>query len=63
MKELQSYISDNKIFSVRKQCKLLDVSRSNIYYGAVGESEENLRAMRLMDEEFLEHPTHGVLQM
>lgn len=63
MKELQSYISENKLFSIRKQCKLLDVSRSNIYYGAVGESEENLRAMRLMDEEFLEHPTHGVLQM
>jgi putative transposase len=29
----------------------------------VGESEENLRIMRLMDEEFHEHPTHGVIQM
>jgi putative transposase len=29
----------------------------------VVESEENLQIMRLMDEEFLEHPTHGVLQM
>ncbi|GAB1450694.1 hypothetical protein MASR2M47_07500 [Draconibacterium sp.] len=51
------------MLSVRKQCELLDLSRSSIYYQAVGESEENLRIMRLMDEEFLEHPTHGVLQM
>jgi putative transposase len=29
----------------------------------VGESEENLQIMRLMDEHYLEHPTEGVLQM
>lgn len=63
MKELQGYISDNEHLSIRGQCKLLDISRSNVYYQATGESEENLRIMRLLDEEFLEHPTHGVLQM
>ena len=63
MKELQSYISYNKSFSKRKQCELLSVSRSNQYYKEVGESEENLLMMRQMDEEFLDHPTHGVIQM
>lgn len=63
MKELKCYISDNEQLSIRKQCELLDLSRSNVYYQATGESEENLRIMRIMDEEFLEHPTHGVLQM
>jgi len=63
MKELQSYIINNKNFSIRRQCELLEVSRSNIYYEPIGENEVNLKTMRLMDEEFLDHPTHGVLQM
>lgn len=63
MKDLKSYVSDNAIISIRTQCELLGISRSSAYYQAVGESEENLRVMRLMDEEFLLHPTHGVLQM
>ena len=63
MKELQLYIFNNKNISIRKQCELLDVPRSNLYYEPIGESEENLQTMRLMDEEFLVHPTHGVLQM
>ena len=63
MKELQSYIFNNKHISIRKQCELLDVPRSNLYYELKGESELNLKIMRLMDEEFIDHPTHGVLQM
>lgn len=63
MKELQSYIVTNKNISIRKQCELLDLSRSNLYYEPKGESELNLKTMRLIDEEFIDHPTHGVLQM
>ena len=63
MKDLKIYISDNEQLSIRRQCELLELSRSSIYYEILGESEENLRIMRIMDEEFLEHPTHGVLQM
>jgi len=63
LKELQFYIVTNKRISIRKQCELLDVSRSNLYYEPIGEGDVNLKAMRLMDEEFLDHPTHGVLQM
>jgi putative transposase len=63
MKELVSYITENKKISVRNQCKLTGVNRSNVYYKHVGESEENLQFMRLMDEHYLDHPTYGVLQM
>jgi len=58
-----SYITENKMISIRRQCELLEVNRSNTYYEPVGESEENLEIMRLMDEHHLEHPTEGVLQM
>lgn len=63
MKDLQSYISVDKRFSIRRQCELLDVSRSNLYYKEAGESQENILIMRKMDEEFFDHPTHGVIQM
>jgi len=49
--------------SVRCQCKLVSVSRSSFYYKPLGETEENLRIMRLMDEHYLKHPTEGVLRM
>ena len=63
MKELKGYISENEQLSVRKQCNLIGISRGAFYYEPKGEKEENLKIMRLMDEEHLEHPTHGVLQM
>ena len=36
--------------SVRRQCELLGVNRSGLYYEPVGESEENLALMRLLDD-------------
>ncbi len=63
MKEVVGYIAENKNISVRHQCELVDIHRSNVYYQTVGESAENLHFMRLMDEHYLDHPTYGVLQM
>jgi putative transposase len=63
MNELKLYISDNEKLSIRKQCDLVGVSRSTVYYKPMGESQENLQIMRLMDEEFHKYPTHGVIQM
>lgn len=63
MKELILYIAKDKHISIRRQCAMLGVSRSRLYYEPAQESQENLHLMRLMDEEFLDHPTHGVLQM
>ena len=36
--------------SMRRQCELLGVNRSGLYYEPVGESAENLMRMRLIDE-------------
>ncbi len=56
-------IGKDKELSIRRQCELLGVGRSTVYYRPKGESEENLKIMRLLDERHLDHPTHGVLQM
>lgn len=48
---------------MRRQCDLLGVNRSSLYYEAVGESEENRRVMRLMDEEYTRHPFFGSRRM
>jgi len=42
---------DHKL-SMRKQCALLQLSRSGIYYQPVGESAENLRFMEIIDCEY-----------
>lgn len=49
--------------SIVKQCSLLKISRSSLYYEAMGESPLNLKLMRLIDEQFLETPYYGARQM
>jgi len=45
--------------SVRRQCELPGVSRSSVYYEPLGESEENLELMRLLDEQYTRTPFYG----
>lgn len=49
--------------SVRRQCELLGLNRSSWYLEPVGESEENLRLMRLIDEQYLKTPFYGSRRM
>lgn len=49
--------------SIRKQCKLLNVNRSTLYFKPKGEKPENLHLMDQMDRLFLQDPTLGVLGM
>ncbi len=64
MSEAKSWIDfDHPQLSVREQCRLLGLHRSNVYYEAVPESVENLRLMRMMDEEHLKRPSRGSRQM
>ncbi len=49
--------------SVRQQCALLGLHRSNVYYEAIPERIENLALMRLIDEEYLRHPFLGSRRM
>jgi len=50
-------------FSLRRQCGLVGINRSSLYYQPAGESEENLRLMRLLDEQYTRTPYYGVLRM
>jgi putative transposase len=45
--------------SVRRQCELLGLSRSALYYEAAAETAENLRLMGLIDREYTAHPFLG----
>ena len=49
--------------SLRRQCELLCVSRSSLYYAPVPEKPENLEMMQLMDKHLTFHPTEGVISM
>lgn len=49
--------------SLRRQCELICLNRSSIYYQGVGETEYNLTLMRLLDEEHTCHPSKGVIKM
>jgi putative transposase len=49
--------------SIVARCKAIDLCRSSFYFQPKGESELNLHLMRLMDEEFMKHPFHGVIGM
>ena len=45
--------------SIRKQCKLLDLNRSTLYYEPVKVSEEVLEIMHRIDEIFTDSPFFG----
>lgn len=48
---------------VSRQCELLGLSRSTLYYQAQPESLVNLELMRAIDEEYLQHPFFGSRRM
>lgn len=60
-KQLINHSDDQ--WSLRQQCQLLGVNRSNLYYRPVEESDENLILMRLLDEQYTRTPFYGVLKM
>jgi putative transposase len=45
--------------SVRRQCALLGLNRSSLYYAAAAESADNLRLMRRLDEQYTACPFYG----
>jgi putative transposase len=45
--------------SIRQQCELVDLNRSTYYYTPAGESDLNLRLMRLIDEQYTKTPFYG----
>ncbi len=52
-----------KIISITRQCVLLSVNRSSLYYEKRGIKEEDLKIMRAMDEQYLKTPFYGRRKM
>jgi len=46
--------------SLSRQCSLLSLHRSGMYYRAKSESEENLAIMRFLDEQYFQTPFYGL---
>ncbi|WP_223429000.1 IS3 family transposase [Tateyamaria pelophila] len=59
----QKMVSKDHKLSLRRQCALLTLARSNLYYEPKGERAENLRFMEIIDKQFLETPWYGSRQM
>ncbi len=56
-------LRDHPDLSLSRQCEVLSISRSSVYYAAKGESPANLALMRRIDELFLKYPFYGSRQM
>lgn len=55
--------TDDPDLSVRKQCELLGVNRSSLYYKHADENEYNRRLMELISDKFAQCPWMGVESM
>lgn len=56
----RSHVDKASKLSIVRQCELLDIHRSGLYYAPKGETDLNLELMRLVDEEHMLHPWLGV---
>ena len=54
---------DNTVLSLTRQCKLLKISRSSIYYTPVGFDQATIDLMHEIDLIFTKHPFFGSRQI
>ena len=60
---METIRGNHKKISLRRQCELLSVPRSSLYYEPISEKPENVKMMELMDKHLIQHPTEGVVSM
>ena len=51
--------TNNPKISLRRQCSLVGLSRATYYWQPAGESEQNLKLMRMIDQEYTRTPFYG----
>ena len=56
-------VRDHPALSLSRQCRLLSLGRSSLYYKPKGEGAETLVLMRRIDELFLKYPFYGARRM
>jgi len=49
--------------SVSRQCDLLGLARSTLYYAPLADDPEDLALMRLLDKQYTRRPFYGVRRM
>jgi len=54
---------DHRELSVRRQCEILSLNRSSLYYERIGLSEEDQRILDEMDKIYLDFPIYGSRRM
>ena len=59
----QKVVKSHPRLSLVKQCKILNIHRSSLYYKPRGESLLNEKLMKEIDRYFIEHPYYGVERM
>ena len=56
-------MSDHCELSIVRQCELLGIARSSFYYQPQAPTEEELKLLRLIDQQYLETPFYGSRRM
>jgi len=51
--------TNNPKISLRRQCSLVGLSRATYYWQPAGESEQNLKLMKMIDQEYTRAPFYG----
>lgn len=59
IKERKTLVDESDDLSISKQCVLLNIPRSTMYYKPCHRNARDLSLMRVMDEMYLEDPTRG----
>ena len=54
---------DHNRISIVRQCELLDLARSSLYYTPCRDTDYNEQLMRLLDEQYIKTPCYGVDKM
>ena len=62
-KERRALVELDGELSVVRQCELLGVNRSSVYYRPASETELNLELMRLIDQQYTKTPFYGSRRM
>jgi len=55
--------AEHRELSIRRQCDLLGLNRSSLYYRPVGVDDFTLKLMHELDKQYTETPFYGVLKM
>ncbi len=55
--------NEHQTLSVRRQCSLLGINRSSLYYRPVGIDDFTLMLIHELDKQYTETPFYGVLKM